>query len=81
MKGEEPIQELDLAGLENAPGVFDDVTQRCRVVFTNQNRLVFTQVRVCAVYCTTFAAANLCPPPRSSALPALPARFSRRRRW
>ncbi|CAN0082815.1 unnamed protein product, partial [Hapterophycus canaliculatus] len=29
--------------LENAPGLFDKVTERCRVVFTNQKRLVFTQ--------------------------------------
>lgn len=47
MEGEEPRHVLDLAGVENAPGVFDDVSQRCRVAFTNKNRLVFTQVSVC----------------------------------
>lgn len=56
MKGEDTVQVLDLAGLENAPGVFDDVSQRCRVAFTNKNRLVFTQVRVCAVFRVVFVA-------------------------
>ncbi|CBJ28410.1 expressed unknown protein [Ectocarpus siliculosus] len=44
MKGEKVVNALDLAGLEEAPGVFDEVTQRCRVVFTNKKRLIFTQV-------------------------------------
>lgn len=44
MEGEEPVNVLDLAGLENAPGLFEDVSQRCRVAFTTKNRLVFTQV-------------------------------------
>ena len=43
MEGEEAIDELELAGLDNAPGVYDEVTQ-CRLIFTNENRLVFTQV-------------------------------------
>eukprot|EP00903_Cladosiphon_okamuranus_P017475 g16095.t2 len=43
MEGEEPAMELNLAGLENAPGLFNDVTQQCRVAFTNKNRLIFTQ--------------------------------------
>lgn len=45
MDGEVPVQVLDLAGLENAPGLYDEVTQQCRVVFTSERRLVFTQVR------------------------------------
>lgn len=45
MKDERPMDTLDLAGLEDAPGVYNTLTQRCRLVFTNQNRLVFTQVR------------------------------------
>ncbi|CAN0407881.1 unnamed protein product, partial [Ectocarpus sp. 8 AP-2014] len=44
MKGEKVVNALDLAGLEEAPGVFDEVTQRCRVVFTSKKRLIFTQV-------------------------------------
>ncbi|CAN0192757.1 unnamed protein product [Scytosiphon promiscuus] len=44
MKDEHPINELSLAGLQHAPGAFTDLTQRCRLVFTNQKRLVFTQV-------------------------------------
>lgn len=43
-EGEHTEFALNLAGVENAPGLFDDVTQRCRVVFTNQKRLIFTQV-------------------------------------
>ncbi|CAM9547988.1 unnamed protein product [Ectocarpus fasciculatus] len=43
MKGEIVVNVLDLAGLEGAPGVFDEVTQRCRVVFTSKKRLIFTQ--------------------------------------
>ncbi|CAN0194800.1 unnamed protein product, partial [Ectocarpus sp. 12 AP-2014] len=43
MKGEKVVNALDLAGLEEAPGVFDEVTQRCRLVFTNKKRLIFTQ--------------------------------------
>lgn len=46
MEGEQPMRELELAGLDNAPGLFDQVTQQCLVVFTNKNRLVFTQVRL-----------------------------------
>ena len=49
MKGEDPLHVLNLAGVENAPGVFDDVSQRCRVAFTNKKRLVFTQV-VCVYW-------------------------------
>ncbi|CAM9174696.1 unnamed protein product [Scytosiphon promiscuus] len=45
MDGEYAKKSLDLAGLEDAPGLYDDVTQRCRVVFTNENRLVFTQAK------------------------------------
>eukprot|EP00752_Nemacystus_decipiens_P013455 g11917.t1 len=45
MEDEEPLQVLDLAGVENAPGVFDDVSQRCRFAFTNKGRLVFTQAK------------------------------------
>eukprot|EP00903_Cladosiphon_okamuranus_P017476 g16096.t1 len=45
MGGEEPVKLLDLAGVENAPGLFEDVSQRCRVAFTNKNRLVFTQAK------------------------------------
>lgn len=44
MEGEKPDKVLDLAGLQNAPGLLNDVTQQCRVVFTNKQRLVFTQV-------------------------------------
>ena len=51
MEGEKPVKVLDLAGLENAPGLFDDVTQQCRVVFTSERRLVFTQVRPRARAC------------------------------
>eukprot|EP00752_Nemacystus_decipiens_P013456 g11918.t1 len=40
---EEAVKVLDLAGLENAPGLLSDVTQQCRVVFTTKRRLVFTQ--------------------------------------
>lgn len=42
MQGEYAVDFLDLAGLENAPGLYIDVTQQCRVVFTNKKRLVFT---------------------------------------
>ncbi len=45
MKDEHPMDTLELAGLEDAPGVYNTLTQRCRLVFTNQKRLVFTQVR------------------------------------
>ncbi|CAN0304631.1 unnamed protein product [Ectocarpus sp. 6 AP-2014] len=45
MDGERVLNVLDLAGLEEAPGVFDEVTQGCRVVFTNKKRLVFTQAK------------------------------------
>lgn len=50
MEGEHPVDVLDLAGLQKAPGLYHDVTQSCRLVFTNQKRLVFTQVktRVCS---------------------------------
>lgn len=57
MEGEDPVKVLELAGLENAPGLFDNVTQQCRLIFTNQQRLVFTQVRrsmkctICMTYC------------------------------
>lgn len=44
MKEEKDVDVLDLAGLENAPGVYHEVTQSCRLVFTSKNRLVFTQV-------------------------------------
>ncbi|CBJ32136.1 hypothetical protein Esi_0309_0043 [Ectocarpus siliculosus] len=43
MKGEHAVNVLDLAGMEDAPGLYDTVTQQCRVVFTNEKRLVFTQ--------------------------------------
>ena len=46
VEGERPVDVLDLAGLEDAPGLFDVVTQRCRLVFTSNKRLVFTQVRM-----------------------------------
>ena len=44
MEGEFAEDVIDLAGVENAPGAFNDVSQRCRLIFTNQKRLVFTQV-------------------------------------
>ena len=44
MEGEFAEDVIDLAGLENAPGLLNDVTQRCRLIFTNKKRLVFTQV-------------------------------------
>lgn len=50
MKGEHADDVLDLAGLENAPGVYAEVTQSCRLVFTNQKRLVFTQVNACVPF-------------------------------
>ncbi|CAN0419191.1 unnamed protein product, partial [Ectocarpus fasciculatus] len=43
MEGERAVNVLELAGVEDAPGLYDDVTQQCRVVFTNKKRLVFTQ--------------------------------------
>ncbi|CAM9445430.1 unnamed protein product [Ectocarpus sp. 6 AP-2014] len=43
MEGEHAVNVLDLAGMEDAPGLYDTVTQQCRVVFTNEKRLVFTQ--------------------------------------
>lgn len=46
MKDESVGLTLDLAGLEQAPGLYNDVTQNCRLVFTDQKRLVFTQVCV-----------------------------------
>lgn len=49
MEGERAVNVLDLAGMEDAPGLYDDVTQQCRVVFTNEKCLVFTQVKGCAV--------------------------------
>ncbi|CAB1109107.1 unnamed protein product [Ectocarpus sp. CCAP 1310/34] len=49
MKGEKVVNALDLAGLVDAPGLFDDLTQRCRVVFTNKKRLIFTQANHSAV--------------------------------
>lgn len=51
MEGEVPEDTLDLAGLENAPGVYDEVTQCCRLVFTNKKRLVFTQVLIALRVC------------------------------
>lgn len=44
MKDEEPLNLLRLAGISNAPGLNDDVAQRCRMAFTNKGRLIFTQV-------------------------------------
>ena len=44
MEGEFAEDVLHLAGVENAPGVFHNITQRCRLVLTNKKRLVFTQV-------------------------------------
>lgn len=44
MEGEVALNTIDLAGVHNAPGLFDDVAQRCRLVLTNKKRLVFTQV-------------------------------------
>ncbi|CAM9168047.1 unnamed protein product [Scytosiphon promiscuus] len=43
--GERAVNALNLAGVEDAPGVFADVTQRCRVVFTTKKRLIFTQAK------------------------------------
>lgn len=57
MEGEFAEDVLDLAGLENAPGLLHNITQRCRLTFTNQKRLVFTQtnhsaeVGVPTMYC------------------------------
>ena len=44
MEGEFAEDVIDLAGVKNAPGAFNDVSQQCRLIFTNQKRLVFTQV-------------------------------------
>lgn len=46
MGGEHPVNELDLAGVEQPPGLglTGVLTQQCCVVFTNKKRLVFTQV-------------------------------------
>lgn len=41
---ENTLNELELVGLMGAPGVFDDLNQRCRVAFTDRKRLIFTQV-------------------------------------
>eukprot|EP00903_Cladosiphon_okamuranus_P017480 g16100.t1 len=45
MDDERPVNELELAGVEQPPGLglTGVLTQQCRVVFTNKNRLVFTQ--------------------------------------
>ncbi|CAM9575121.1 unnamed protein product [Ectocarpus sp. 13 AM-2016] len=43
MEGEHAVNVLDLAGMEDAPGLYDIVTQQCRVVLTNKKRLIFTQ--------------------------------------
>lgn len=44
MKDETPLHFLRLAGISDAPGLQFDVAQRCRMAFTNKDRLVFTQV-------------------------------------
>lgn len=46
MEGEvvEEGNVLDLAGLKQAPGLYNDVSQSCRLVFTSEKRLIFTQV-------------------------------------
>lgn len=49
MNGEDVVDIMDLAGVVNAPGLLNDITQRCRVIFTNQNRLIFTQVLYCLI--------------------------------
>lgn len=42
---ERVMEELDLAGIANAPGIRTDITQRCRMILTDRNRIVFSQVR------------------------------------
>lgn len=44
MKDETPLHFLRLAGISDAPGLHDDVAQRCRMTFTNKGRLIYTQV-------------------------------------
>lgn len=43
-EGEKPVDVMDLVGLAKALGVVHDVAQQCRMVFTDQNRVVLAQV-------------------------------------
>ena len=51
MEEEGPDHTLELAGIDNAPGLYSEVTQCCRLIFSNKKRLVFTQVLHYAFVC------------------------------
>jgi len=43
-ENEGPLHILRLAGVSDAPGLHQDVAQRCRMTFTTKDRLIFAQV-------------------------------------